>query len=68
MQSHAYVCVPSQQAINDMDTILGTIHYGGEYPANRHAGCASGQLGSGLDYSNDYHLYAIEWEQDEMRW
>ncbi|CAM9493067.1 unnamed protein product [Scytosiphon promiscuus] len=56
------------EAVNDMDTILGTIHYGGEYPANRHAGCKSGQLGSGLDYSDDYHVYAIEWEQEEMRW
>lgn len=51
-----------------MDTVLGTIHYGGEYPANRFAGCKSSQLGSGLDYSDDYHVYAVEWEQDEMRW
>eukprot|EP00903_Cladosiphon_okamuranus_P010049 g9528.t1 len=53
---------------NDMESILGTIHYGGEYPANRYAGCKSGQLGSGLDYSDDFHVYAIEWEQEEMRW
>lgn len=51
-----------------MDTVLGTIHYGGAYPANRYAGCKSGQLGLDLVYSDDYHVYAIEWEQDEIRW
>lgn len=58
----------SRQAINDMETILGTIHYGGEYPANRFAGCESSQVGAGLDYSDDYHVYAVEWEQEEIRW
>ena len=53
------------QAVNDMETVLGSIHYGGEYPGNRFAGC---RQSSGQDFSSDYHLYALEWEQDVMRW
>lgn len=48
-----------------MDTVIGTIHYGGAYPENRYAGC---RQSSGMDFSGDYHLYALEWEEDEMRW
>lgn len=53
------------QVVNDMDTIMGSIHYGGEHPANRYAGC---RQSSGIDFSLDYHVYAIEWEKDEIRW
>lgn len=53
------------QAVNDMDEIFGTIHYGGEYPANVEAGC---RQSSGINFSNDYHVYALEWEAEELRW
>lgn len=48
-----------------MESVLGTIHYGSTYPANRYAGCMQS---SGQDFSDDFHLFAIEWEMDEMRW
>lgn len=48
-----------------MDAIFGTIHYGGEYPGNNYAGC---MMSFGANFSDDYHTYALEWEQTEMRW
>lgn len=53
------------QAVNDMETIVGTIHYGGEYPDNLYAGC---KQSSGIDFSDDFHTYAIEWHKEEMSW
>ncbi len=46
--------------------VLGTIHYGGGWPANEHAG---GEHvfpeGKGIDH---FHTYAIEWEPGVIRW
>ena len=45
--------------------IHGTIHYGGEAPANQ---------SSGITYlvpsnaQNEFHTYAVEWDSDEIRW
>ncbi|HZL35911.1 MAG TPA: glycoside hydrolase family 16 protein, partial [Tepidisphaeraceae bacterium] len=46
--------------------VLGTLHYGSQWPANTHAG---------KDYilpNNatvaDFHVYALEWEPGEIRW
>jgi beta-glucanase (GH16 family) len=46
--------------------VLGTLHYGGRWPANTH---------SSKDYTlpknetiADFHVYALEWEPGEMRW
>jgi beta-glucanase (GH16 family) len=46
--------------------IYGTIHYGGEYPNNVHTG-ESYLLTSG-DFSSDFHIFAIEWKENEIRW
>ncbi|TMP40221.1 hypothetical protein CWB96_17340 [Pseudoalteromonas citrea] len=43
--------------------VLGTIHYGMAWPLNRSAG---GQ--HSLNVTDAFHLYAVEWEQDEIRW
>ena len=42
----------------------GTIHHGGSYPCNSF----TGQSIDGPDLSLDFHLYAIEWEENEIRW
>jgi beta-glucanase (GH16 family) len=46
--------------------VLGTLHYGGRWPANSH---------SGKDYIfpekatfAEFHTYAVEWEPGEIRW
>jgi beta-glucanase (GH16 family) len=47
-------------------TAFGTIHYGGSWPANVHTGdkftLPSGTL------ADDWHVYAVEWEQGVIRW
>ena len=42
----------------------GTIHHGGSYPCNSF----TGQSIDGPDLSEDFHVYAVEWEEDEIRW
>jgi len=51
---------------NDPQTVYGTIHYGGAYPDNVHTG-SSYKLTTG-SFSDDYHVFVLEWEENEMRW
>ncbi len=44
--------------------IFGTIHFGGEWPANRHIGDITAMPGA-LD---DYHVYSIEWDAEKIVW
>ena len=53
------------ELINKSDKLYGTCHYGGE-KGDVHSG-AQAALARG-DFSNDYHIYAVEWEQKEIRW
>jgi endo-1,4-beta-xylanase len=46
--------------------VYGTLHYGGEWPNNRSSG-TSYVLPSG-DFSDDFHLFRLEWEPGVMRW
>lgn len=46
--------------------VYGTLHYGGCYPNNTHTG-NSYRMPSG-SFAGDYHLFTIEWEENEMRW
>ncbi len=46
--------------------VHGTIHYGGSWPNNVHSG-GSKFLSSGT-FSDDYHVFAMEWEPGEFRW
>ena len=46
--------------------IMGTIHYGGSWPNNIYHG--SGERYYQQDFSQDYHTFALEWEQKEIRW
>ena len=48
------------------NTAYGTIHYGDKWPHNTHTGdkfvLPSGNL------SDDFHVYAVEWEEGVIRW
>jgi beta-glucanase (GH16 family) len=54
------------EASNATTSVAGTIHYGGQWPNNTYSS-GSYSLG-GANFANDFHLYAIEWEPDVMRW
>jgi beta-glucanase (GH16 family) len=47
-------------------TVHGTLHHGGSWPDNEHSG-SSYTLPSG-DFSQDFHVFALEWEPGEFRW
>lgn len=49
---------------NEPNIIHGTIHYGGPWPANTY----TGDLYVGPDFSHDFHVFSLEWEEMEMRW
>ncbi len=44
--------------------VLGTLHFGGVPPANRHRGTTTA-MPAPLD---GYHVYAVEWSLDAIRW
>lgn len=47
------------------NTVLGTIHYGGEFPNNEFSG--ESYLVP-TDATTDFHTYAVEWDAGEIRW
>lgn len=47
------------------NTVHGTIHFGGEWPANTSSG---GEYLVPSDAAADFHTYAIEWDPTEIRW
>jgi len=46
--------------------ILGTIHFGGRWPANAHA--SKEYVFPDAGSIADFHTYAVEWEPGEIRW
>jgi len=54
------------ESANSTTSVGGTIHYGGSWPNNVSSG-GSYSLG-GTNFADDFHVYAIEWEPDVMRW
>jgi len=48
------------------DVVLGTIHYSSEWPNNRWT--SSGEVSFPFDFSEDYHVFGLEWELDWIRW
>jgi len=54
------------ESVNTADVVHGTLHFGNPWPNNNSTGGAT-DLG-GTDFSAGYHVYAIEWEQDQFRW
>lgn len=53
------------ESIHETDHVSGTLHFGGHWPENTLSG---GEYSPGLDFADDFHVYAIEWEPDEIRW
>ena len=51
---------------HEPNRVHGTLHYGGESPDNAHSG-NSYTLGNGT-FNDDFHVFALEWEENEMRW
>jgi len=47
------------------NSVFGTIHYGGEFPANTFTGS---KTKVDTDATANFHNYAIEWDADEIRW
>ena len=45
----------------------GTIHYGREFPNNDSSGKAH-MIAEGVNPADDFHTYAIEWQEGEIRW
>jgi beta-glucanase (GH16 family) len=48
------------------DKILGTLHYGGQWPSNVHSG--NYFHFSNNDSISNFHVYAVEWDPGEIRW
>lgn len=47
--------------------VFGTLHYGKPWPDNEHTGQAT-HLPGNSNPADDFHTYAIEWEEGEIRW
>lgn len=46
--------------------IWGTLHHGSPWPNNKHTGTQ--YRPAGVDYTKDFHTYALEWEKGKMTW
>lgn len=53
------------ESVNFADTIYGSIHFGGTWPNNTFLTCTRT---GGVDYSQAFHTYAIEWSAGLIRW
>lgn len=49
------------------NNVHGTLHYGKAWPDNVHSG-AFYSLPDDVNPADDFHVYAIEWQEGEMRW
>jgi beta-glucanase (GH16 family) len=50
---------------HETNVVYGTLHY---HSFTGEKKSSSGTLRSETDYSRDFHLYALEWDPDEIRW
>lgn len=53
------------ESVNAADRAYGTIHFGAPYPQNASNG---GSFVPGIDLSQGFHTYAVEWDPDQIRW
>ncbi|MFT5757967.1 MAG: beta-glucanase (GH16 family) [Alteromonadaceae bacterium] len=47
--------------------VHGTLHYGNDWPHNDHSGTHY-TLPNNANPATDFHTYALEWEEGEIRW
>ena len=52
---------------NVENRVYGTLHYGKDWPDNVHSG-KSYTLPEGANPADEFHTYAIEWQEGEIRW
>ena len=50
----------------DVVRTFGTLHFGGQWPNNKHKGGI--YKFPGKNAAEDFHVYAVEWKQDEISW
>ncbi|NUU63026.1 family 16 glycosylhydrolase [Paenibacillus agri] len=48
-------------------TTSGAIHFGGQWPVNRYI-AGEYHFPEGQTFANDYHVYSMVWEEDNMKW
>ena len=53
---------------NQTNYIQGTIHYGGRAIDGTNTYSSGTYAPGGIDFSQDFHVYSLEWEPDVMRW
>lgn len=53
--------------VDGENRVHGTLHYGSYWPNNVHSGIET-TLPDGANPADDFHDYAVEWEQGEIRW
>ena len=51
---------------HEPSTYLGTLHYGGKWPKNKHSGKPY-KLPSGT-FADDFHVFSIVWEEGKIHW
>lgn len=50
----------------ERDTIWGTLHYGGSWPANRHSGKTLKRPET--DFTREFHTFGLVWKEGEFQW
>jgi beta-glucanase (GH16 family) len=59
-------------SVNAEKRVHGTLHYGQKAPGNVYSGTffklPNNEAGETPSPSDDFHVYALEWERDEIRW
>jgi beta-glucanase (GH16 family) len=58
--------VPNAEGVEE-NNIYGTLHYGLDWPNNEQSGKAYA-LPENVNPADDFHTYAIEWQEGEIRW
>ena len=54
------------EAINQTDRIHGTLHFSNAQ--HERAASYGSYYAGGLNFADDFHVYAVEWEPNEIRW
>lgn len=48
-------------------TTSGAVHFGGQWPVNRYI-AGEYHFPQGQTFANDYHVYSMIWEEDNVKW
>ncbi len=54
------------ESANNTTWVAGALHFGGSWPDNASTNTTFGP--AGVNFSDEFHLYAVEWEPDSIRW